>query len=89
MDDREQTAQPALDSGAREAMSAISVVIASKVGAPFLDQCLESLHSEALLLGAEVIVVMPDESAYATRIAREFPWARVVTAPELRKTLGL
>ena len=70
-------------------MSAISVVIASKVGAPFIDQCLESLRSEARLAGAEVIVVTPGESEYAARIAKQFPWARIVTAPELRKIPAL
>ena len=34
----------------------ISVVVASKVGAPFIDQCLNSLAKEAAELEAEVIV---------------------------------
>ena len=35
----------------------ISIVVASKVGEPFLAMCLESVRAEAELLSAEVIVV--------------------------------
>jgi glycosyltransferase involved in cell wall biosynthesis len=70
-------------------MATISVVIASKVGAPFIDQCLHSLRSEAEALGAEVIVVTPGEPAYAARIAADFPWTRVLHAPGVRKIPAL
>jgi len=35
----------------------LSVVIASKVGPPFIDDCLASLGKEAKALDAEIIVV--------------------------------
>ena len=35
----------------------ISVVIASKVGEPFVDGCLDSVRAEVEALGAEAIVV--------------------------------
>lgn len=69
----------------------LSVVIASIVGAPFIDECLESLEKEARELGAEVIVVACGTTGYAERIRRKFPWTRVIhresrlTVPELRR----
>jgi glycosyltransferase involved in cell wall biosynthesis len=59
-------------------MPRISVVIASKVGAPFIDQCLESLAQQAADLDAEVIVVTPRPEDYGARIKGLFPWVRVV-----------
>jgi glycosyltransferase involved in cell wall biosynthesis len=64
-------------------MSQISVVVASKVGPPFIDQCLESIKNEAIGLGAEVLVVTPRPKAYADRIQALFPWVRVVRAQEI------
>jgi len=43
----------------------VSVVIASLVGAPFIDECLASLERQAAALGAEVIVVACGSPAYA------------------------
>lgn len=69
----------------------VSVVIASLVGAPFIDECLGSLERQAASLGAEVIVVASGSPEYAERIARKFPWVRVIhraereTVPDLRK----
>ncbi len=69
----------------------VSVVIASLVGAPFIDECLASLERQAAGLGAEVIVVACGPPAYADRIARKFQWVRVIhrvereTVPDLRK----
>src|ERR1700692_4314572 len=69
----------------------VSVVIASLVGAPFIDECLASVERQAAALGAEVIVVACGPSEYADRIVRKFPWVRVIhraereTVPELRK----
>ncbi len=65
-------------------MPPISVVIASKVGAPFIQQCLESLRNEVRDLDAEVIVVANSET-YAARLAAEFPWTRVIHDPTLSK----
>src|SRR5262249_8600049 len=69
----------------------ISVVIASIVGAPFIDECLLSLEDQARECGAEVIVVACGDSAYAERIRRKFSWVRVIhraereTIPDLRR----
>jgi glycosyltransferase involved in cell wall biosynthesis len=69
----------------------VSVVIASLVGAPFIDECLASLERQAAAHGAEVIVAACGSREYAERIARKFPWVRVIhraereTVPELRK----
>ena len=69
----------------------LSVVIASIVGAPFIDDCLESVRTQAAELGAEVIVVACGTAGYADRIRCTFPWVRVIhrsereTVPELRR----
>ncbi len=70
-------------------MPRISVIVASKVGAPFIDQCLESIKREVIQLGAEVIVIAAGEETYSARIAADFPWARVVPAPELTRVPAL
>jgi glycosyltransferase involved in cell wall biosynthesis len=68
----------------------VSVVIASIVGAPFIDECLDSLAVQAKNLSAEVIVVACGPAEFAARIAGRFPWVRVVhraereTVPDLR-----
>jgi glycosyltransferase involved in cell wall biosynthesis len=67
----------------------ISVVVASKVGAPFIDQCLDSIRAEAAALDAEVVVVAAGGTSYAERLRADFPWARVVHAPELDKVPAL
>lgn len=67
----------------------ISVIVASKVGSPFIDQCLASLAKEAAELGAEVIVVAAGESSYAERIASSFPWTRVIHAADISKVPAL
>lgn len=61
-------------------MPKISVVIASKVGPPFLDRCLESIRDEVTRLDAEAIVVTTGAAAHASRIAAQCPWVRVVRA---------
>jgi len=69
----------------------VSVVIASIVGPPFIDECLMSLERQAKDCGAEVIVVACGPAEYADRIARGFPWVRVIrrtgreTVPDLRR----
>lgn len=69
----------------------VSVVVASIVGAPFIDECLLSLEQQAKDCGAEVIVVACGAAEYAERIARKFPWVRVIrrtereTVPDLRR----
>ena len=69
----------------------ISVVIASIVGAPFLDACLASLERQAKALEAEVLVVSCGPKQRAEQTAKEFPWTRVIhvptreTVPELRR----
>jgi glycosyltransferase involved in cell wall biosynthesis len=59
----------------------LSVVIASNVGPPFIDDCLASLEKEAKKLGAEIIVVACGTPDYALRIRQKFPWARVIHHP--------
>lgn len=73
----------------REESPKLSVVVASKVGAPFIDACLRSVEAETKALGAEVVVVAAGEQSYADRIARDFDWVRVVHAPELAKVPAL
>lgn len=69
----------------------VSVVIASIVGEPFIDECLGSLEQQAKHSGAEVIVVACGTAEYAARIAGKFPWVRVIdcaereTVPDLRR----
>lgn len=71
-------------------MLKVSVVIASKVGAPFIDHCLQSLENQARECHAEVLVVVPAGALFATRIAAEYPWTRIInavdtTVPALRR----
>lgn len=64
----------------------VSIVIASIVGPPFIDDCLKSVKEQAERLGAEVIVVACGTRDYAQRIERGFPWVRVIHRPE-RETI--
>ncbi|MGQ0734667.1 MAG: glycosyltransferase [Acidobacteriota bacterium] len=70
-------------------MPQISVVIASKVGPPFIDQCLESISGEVASLGAEALVVTPHSAEYARRIEARFPWVRVIRDPAVTKVPAL
>ena len=70
-------------------MGQISVVIASKVGPPFIDQCLASLAEQAAEIDAEVIVVTPRPEEYGARIKSLFPWVRIVSDPEITKIPAL
>src|SRR5215472_16308321 len=69
----------------------VSVVIASIVGAPFMDDCLASIKEQAKNCAAEVSVVACGTSEYAHRIGRMFPWVRVIhragreSVPALRR----
>jgi hypothetical protein len=60
----------------------VSVVVASIVGAPFIDGCLASLEEQARALGAEVVVVACGAVAEAERLRQRYPWARVLHEPE-------
>src|SRR5262249_31207616 len=60
----------------------VSIVIASLVGPPFIDDCLASVEQQARELGAEVIVVACGDDAYAARIASKFPWVKVIHRAE-------
>lgn len=70
-------------------MAKISVVVASKVGAPFVNQCLESIKDEATRLDAEVIVVAAGPDTYAAWIAASFPWVRVIHDSQLENVPAL
>lgn len=69
----------------------VSVVIASIVGAPFIDDCIRSVEAEARELNAEIIVVACGTKEYASRIQNAFPFIEVVhraereTIPQLRR----
>ena len=69
----------------------VSVVIASIVGAPFIDECLDSVRQQAADCEADVIVVACGDAEYARRLARKYPWVRVIhraereTVPDLRR----
>ena len=69
----------------------LSIVIASLVGPPFIDDCLASVESEARQFGAQVIVVACGPEPYAARIRARFPWVEVIhraareTVPALRR----
>jgi glycosyltransferase involved in cell wall biosynthesis len=69
----------------------VSVVIASIVGAPFIDECLDSVRQQAAECKAEVMVVACGDAEYAGRLSRKYPWVRVIhrsereTIPELRR----
>lgn len=67
----------------------LSVVVASKVGPPFIDQCLRSIEAETRELSAEVIVVAAGAKEYAERIQTQFPWCRVVHSPDVSKVPAL
>ena len=58
-----------------------SVVVASRVGPPFIDDCLASVERQARELDAEVVVAAGAEVPEAERIQRQFPWARVIHVP--------
>jgi Glycosyl transferase family 2 len=70
-------------------MGQISVVVASKVGPPFINQCLASLKNEVVALGAEAIVVVAGSRAYVSRMSAEYPWARIIAAAGLEKVPSL
>lgn len=78
-----------MEQTAKETNSKISVVVASKVGTPFIEECLKSVENGAKSLGAEVIVVAAGTEAYASRIAADFPWTRVIHAPDIQKVPAL
>ena len=78
-----------MDPKSKQTMPRISVVIASKVGSPFIEQCLLSLKNEAEKLDAEVLVIAAGDKAYASRIAADCPWVRVIHAPDIKKVPAL
>lgn len=65
-----------------EAETQVSVVIASLVGAPFIDECLPSLKGQIRRCGAETVEVACGTSEYAQRIAQKFPWIQVIHGVE-------
>jgi glycosyltransferase involved in cell wall biosynthesis len=60
----------------------MSVVIASLVGSPFIDDCLRSLEQQSRSRGVETVVVACGTAEYARRIEREYPWVRVLHCPK-------
>jgi hypothetical protein len=69
--------------GPTDVHSPISVVVASKVGEPFIGMCLDSLRDEVELLGAEVVVVAHGKAGYAAGLRARYPWIRVVESGDV------
>lgn len=73
---------------------ALSVIIASVNGYPYIARCLRSLEEQRAKACAEVIVVEGSGDDTARRIAEEYPWATVIPLsvprpiPQLR-SLGI
>jgi hypothetical protein len=65
----------------------ISVVVASKVGKPFIDFCLHSLDAKAV--GAEVIVVAAGPRDYVATLRADYPWARVIHSADITQVPAL
>ncbi|MGH7665462.1 MAG: glycosyltransferase [Gemmatimonadaceae bacterium] len=65
-----------------------SVVIASIVGHPFLDECLRSIEREVAELGAEVIVISCGAATYMDRLRAGFPWITLLHRP-VRETVPM
>jgi hypothetical protein len=65
-----------------EAETQVSVVIASLVGAPFIDECLSSIEGQVRRCGAETVVVACATSECAQRIAQKSPWIRAIDHAE-------
>jgi glycosyltransferase involved in cell wall biosynthesis len=72
-----------------DAMTKVSVVIATKVGAPFVDQCLDSVRAGARALQAEVIVVAFGTDAYREHLRAAYPWALVLHPQGIAKIPAL
>lgn len=60
----------------------VSVVVASCVGAPFIDRCLQSLERQVADDQTECIVVDRGGPELADRIEREYPWVSVFRRPD-------
>ena len=71
------------------AIAPISVVVASKVGAPFIGFCLASLETQAKAIGAEVIVVAAGSEAYVDQLRRDYPWVRAIHSKEITQVPAL
>jgi glycosyltransferase involved in cell wall biosynthesis len=69
----------------------LSIVIASCVGPPFINRCLESLEPQRAGTDIECIVVDRAGEAVASAIEKEFPWTTVIrrqpgeSVPDLRR----
>lgn len=69
----------------------LSIVIASCVGPPFINRCLESIEKQRVQGDVEVIVVDRAGAAVAEGIERDFPWVTVIrrmpgeSVPDLRR----
>lgn len=77
-----------MSSPSRQPQPKFSVVLASKVGAPFIDRCLESLREQTTTLDAEVVVVA-GTADHAAELEARFPWVRVVHGAGITKVPAL
>lgn len=60
----------------------LSIIVASCVGAPFIDRCLRSLEQQFSSDRVECIIVDRAGPELADRIEREYPWVRLFRRPE-------
>lgn len=67
----------------------LSVVIASLVGPPFIDDCVESVLAEARTLGAEILIATSRDRAYGDRLRRRFADVQVIHATAGTSVPGL
>ena len=71
------------------AAPSISIVIASKVGAPFLDKCLDSIENQVNRHGAEVVVVVSGGGSEVERLGAKYPWVRAEPAVDIKQVPAL
>lgn len=72
----------------------ISVIVVSVLGSPYLEECLEALHTQKGVFDIEIIVVTPLRGTVIDKVEQKFPRVKVLTTssrigiPQLR-ALGL
>ncbi len=69
----------------------VSIVVASRLGPPFIERCLDAIAPQVRGTDAEVLVATSNESGQVERLGRAFPWVRLVechrgtSVPALRR----
>src|SRR3990172_4787049 len=67
----------------------LSIVIASCVGPPFINHCLESLERQCIEANVECFVVDRAGGNTANGIEREFPWVTLIRRPKVESVPDL